>query len=146
MSTKTYGHDVGLSVAFRQWKATSHCNRIHGYALSISFVFEADQLDARGWVVDFGGLKGLKRLLEEKFDHKTIVAGDDPALAWFMQGHENGTLDLVVLPGVGCERFAEHIFHLTERWLSDEGLAPRCRLRMVEVKEHGANSAIYTKG
>lgn len=39
-STKTYGHNAGLSCAFRQWKANSHCKYLHGYALSFKFVFE----------------------------------------------------------------------------------------------------------
>ena len=30
LSTKTYGHDLGLSAAFRQWRAESHCRLIHG--------------------------------------------------------------------------------------------------------------------
>ena len=32
-SSKTYGHEIGLSAAFRQWRAQSHCRLIHGYAL-----------------------------------------------------------------------------------------------------------------
>ena len=53
-STKTYGHDLGFSAAFRQWRADSHCKYIHGYALAFRFEFEADELDVRNWVVDFG--------------------------------------------------------------------------------------------
>ena len=71
-SGKTYGHEVGFSCAFRQHKAQSHCKFLHGYALSFKFIFEADELDARNWVVDFGSLKSLKGWLENTFDHKTI--------------------------------------------------------------------------
>ena len=57
-STKTFGHDLGISCAFRQWRAThSHCSKIHGYALSVTMVFEANTLDDRNWVMDFGGFK-----------------------------------------------------------------------------------------
>ena len=52
--TKTYGNERGLSCAFRQWRADSHCNLIHGYSLGFRFVFEAAQLDDRNWVYDFG--------------------------------------------------------------------------------------------
>ena len=39
-STKTYGHERGLSCAFRQPLALhSHCSLLHGYALSFSFKF-----------------------------------------------------------------------------------------------------------
>jgi 6-pyruvoyltetrahydropterin/6-carboxytetrahydropterin synthase len=43
----------------------------------------------------------------------------------------------------GCEKFAELVFLCAEQWLKDAGFSPRCRLVNVEVKEHGANSAIY---
>jgi len=144
-STKTYGHELGLSCAFRQWKADSHCRFVHGYALAFRFEFEATVLDARNWVVDFGGLKGLKSMLEDTFDHKLVVAQDDPHLEYFMRGHELGVLDLVVVEAGGCEKFAELVFECAEQWLKDAGFAPRCKLLSVEVKEHGANSAIYSK-
>lgn len=68
-SSKTYGHERGLSCAFRQPTATSHCNMIHGYALSFQFTFGCGALDENNWVVDFGGLKELKEWLEFSFDH-----------------------------------------------------------------------------
>lgn len=142
-STKTFGHNLGLSAAFRQWKAESHCRLIHGYALEIHIEFEAEELDVRNWAVDFGSLKGLKALLENTFDHKTLVAEDDPELAWFEEADKRGILDLVIVPATGCERFAEMIFQATEIWLKDAGYAPRCKVALVEVREHGANSAIY---
>lgn len=144
-STKNYGHELGFSCAFRQWKADSHCRLIHGYALAFKFIFEADELDARNWVVDFGGLKDLKGLLEDTFDHKTCIAEDDPHLEYFIQGMALGVLDLVVLPAGGCEKFAEMIYEVTEQWMFDAGFSPRCRLVSVEVSEHGANSALYKK-
>ena len=144
-STKTYGHDIGISCAFRQWKAESHCHYVHGYSLAFKFIFEAEELDVRNWVVDFGGLKSLKSMLEDTFDHKLIIAEDDPHLEYFAQGHELGVLDLVVLPAGGCEKFAEFVYEVTEQWLKDAGFSPRCTLTSVEVKEHGANSAIYAK-
>jgi 6-pyruvoyltetrahydropterin/6-carboxytetrahydropterin synthase len=143
-STKTFGHHLGLSVAFRQHKAGSHCRFMHGYALAFRFVFEANELDERHWVVDFGSLKSLKGWLEDTFDHKVIVAEDDPQIAWFREGHRLGVLDLVELPAAGCEKFAEYVFGATETWLEANGYAPRCRLVSVEVMEHGANSAIFT--
>lgn len=143
-STKTYGHEQGLSCCFRQWRAVqSHCQFLHGYAVSVCIEFEALELDDRNWVVDFGGLKGLKMTLHGMFDHKTIVAADDPLLGWFKEGERLGAVDLVVLDAVGCECFAREVYELAERWLEGAGYAPRCRVALVEVREHGANSAIY---
>lgn len=142
-STKRYGHEVGLSACFRQWRADSHCRHLHGYALAVTFTFEAARLDDRQWVVDFGGLKQLRRQLEDTFDHKTVVAADDPHLDWFRTGHTLGVLDLVVLPDVGCEKYAEHAGRLAESWLAEHGLADRVRLVSCEVREHGANGASW---
>lgn len=143
-STKTYGHNLGFSCAFRQWRADSHCKYIHGYSIAVKFVFEADKLDKRNWVVDFGSLKSLKGWLENMFDHKTVVAFDDPQIDWFEEAHKRGIIDMVMVPATGCEQFAKIIFYATEVWLTDNGYAPRCRLVSVEVMEHGANSAVYT--
>lgn len=145
-STKTYGHEIGLSCAFRQHRADSHCRFLHGYALSVRLEFEASALDVRNWVVDFGSLKSFKQQLVGTFDHKTLVAKDDPALALFKQMERAGICDLVVVDKTGCEAFAELIFECAEIWLTDAGYAPRVRVREVEVREHGANSAIFSKG
>lgn len=142
-STKTYGHDLGLSAAFRQWRADSHCRFIHGYALAFRFEFEAEELDVRNWVVDFGGLKGLKGMLEDTFDHKLVVAEDDPEIEWFREAERRGIAEVVVVEAGGCERFAELVYNVTEQWMIDNGFSPRCKLVSVEVREHGANSAIY---
>lgn len=144
-STKTYGHEVGFSCAFRQWRANSHCKYLHGYALKIHLEFEAETLDERNWVVDFGGLKSLKAELEETFDHKTVVAQDDPELGWFKEAHHRGILQLVVIPSVGCEKFAELVYNKANAWLEANSYTPRCRVSKVEVHEHGANSATYFK-
>ena len=49
-STKEY-HDA-FPCAYRQWRADSHCNLIHGYSFSMKFYFGTDNLDARNWAAD----------------------------------------------------------------------------------------------
>jgi 6-pyruvoyltetrahydropterin/6-carboxytetrahydropterin synthase len=145
-STKTYGHERGLSCTFRQHRAESHCRFLHGYSLGFKFTFAAQDTDARGWVVDFGGLKPLFTILEDTFDHKLLVAADDPWLGWFADMNKEPTnhkpVDLIIVPATGCEAFAVMVFDVTEQWLKDAGFSPRCWLVSVEVMEHGANSAI----
>jgi 6-pyruvoyltetrahydropterin/6-carboxytetrahydropterin synthase len=142
-STKTYGHEQGLSATFRQWRATSHCNQLHGYALAFRFVFEADELDERNWVVDFGDLKELKQKLQDTFDHKLVVAADDPKLDRLEALQAAGLADVVVVSDVGCERFAEMAYRMAESVLDAKGLKPRVWVASVECFEHGANSAIF---
>jgi 6-pyruvoyltetrahydropterin/6-carboxytetrahydropterin synthase len=142
-SGKRYGHEAGFSCAFRQWKARSHCKTLHGYPLAFDFLFESNELDDTSWIVDFGGMKSLKSILEDTFDHKTIIAEDDPHLDYFRQGHNLGVLDLVVLPAAGCEKFAEYVFEVADTWLKDAGYKPRVMLVSVKVSEHGGNHATY---
>lgn len=143
-SSKTYGHDIGLSAAFRQWRADSHCRFIHGYALSVHLEFEADELDERNWVVDFGSLKSFKQILQDTFDHKLLVAQDDPHWVEFQALEQAGLAQVVIVDATGCEAFAKLIYEGAEVWLKDAGYGDRVRMHHVTVREHGANSATYT--
>lgn len=145
ISTKTYPHSKGLSCAFRQWKADSHCKYLHGYAFQVKFWFGANELDVRNWVVDFGSLKSLYQILEDTFDHKTLVAHDDPQLDLYYSLHKAGVIQLCEVPATGCEAFAEMIFEVASQWLIDAGYGSRCVVLAVEVSEHEGNSAIYCK-
>lgn len=142
-STKTYGHELGLSAVFRQWRADSHCNQLHGYALAFKFTFEALSLDDKNWVMDFGGLQGLKKSLQQHFDHKLVVAEDDPALAIYDALEKANLAEVVIVPSVGCEKFAELAYHLAEFELKMLRVDERVKVVEVECFEHGANSAIY---
>lgn len=142
-STKTYGHELGLSAVFRQWRADSHCNQLHGYALSFTFTFAADDLDDRNWVVDFGGLKDLKRELQKSFDHKLVVAMDDPKLSDLLKIQEAGIAEITILESVGCEKFAEVAAEIADQVLEEKGYKPRVWVESVECREHGANSALF---
>lgn len=142
-STKTYGHEQGLSCAFRQWRAESHCNRIHGYALAFRFVFGAETLDAKGWVVDFGGLKALKARLVESFDHTLAVSNDDPLLSEYRNLNLKKLADVVVFERVGCEAFAQIAFRYAQEVLKEAGYGDRVKVVSAECMEHAGNSAIY---
>ena len=142
MSTKTYPTNTGLSVSFRQHKAKSHCRFLHGYALAVTLVFAADELDERNWVMDFGDLKEVRDILKNMFDHKTCVARDDPKLETFRDLHKQKIIQLKVVEGVGCEMFASIIFDEVAEWLQKNDHSPRVNLYEVKVSEHGANSAV----
>lgn len=143
-STKTYGSERGFSVAYRQWRADSHCNKLHGYALGFHFEFEADDLDARNWVVDFGSLKTLKDKLDDWFDHTCLVAQDDPEFHTFEKLHQIGLIKMIVVERTGCEGIAKWLFeYINDIWMVDNGYSGRCRIVKVEVRETPSNSASY---
>lgn len=160
--TKTYPHELGLSASFRQWRAQSHCRFIHGYPLSFKYVFAAQVLDQNNWVLDFGGLKEVKAHLCEDYDHRYVLAKDDPQFERLFQlgqdlGEAYGCMnddcitpkvaDVLVMDFVGCEGFAYREFQWADAWLkrthADAVRDRYLHLYSVEVREHGGNSAIY---
>jgi len=143
-STKTYGHNIGLSAVFRQPHADhSHCRFLHGYSLAFKFVFAASDLDHRNWVQDFGGLKPLKQWLEDTFDHKVVLDSADPKLDDLKELEAKGLAQLTILDGVGAEKFAEHAWRFADELVRNQ-TAGRVSCESAECSEHGANSAIYT--
>lgn len=144
-STKTYGHNEGLSCCFRQWRAThSHCRLLHGYALSFEFIFTSADLDERNWCFDFGGLKPVRAWLHHMFDHTTLVAEDDPSLPVFQDLADSGLIDLRILHSVGCESTARQVFDFAGRFVAERS-SGRVWLESVEVREHAGNSALYSE-
>jgi 6-pyruvoyltetrahydropterin/6-carboxytetrahydropterin synthase len=143
--TKTYGHELGLSACFRQWRAKSHCRFLHGYPLSFKLEFGANELDENNWVIDFGGLKSVKAWLVDMFDHKLVIAKDDPMFQdlYALGDPEIGLADVTILPSVGCEAFAFLVFMYVANWLVDQRHTPRVHLVSVECREHSGNSAVF---
>lgn len=146
VSTKTY---INLGpVAYRQWKADSHCNVLHGYALSFHFEFESDTLDVRNWVMDFGGLRPLKNKLEEFFDHKLLVAQDDPNYDDLMNLQTVGVAKITEVEKTGCEGIADFLYaYINTIFLPECGEEESKRIwcRRVEVRETQSNMA-YKEG
>ena len=144
ISTKTYKQIA--PVAYRQWKADSHCNKIHGYALSFYFEFEATTLDARNWVMDFGGLRPLKDKLEEWFDHTLLLALDDPNYNDIKKLGELGLAKITEVEKTGCEGIASFLYeYVNTIFLPSYGEQDRIWCRRVEVRETDNNMA-YIEG
>ena len=146
-STKTF-REIG-PVAYRQWRADSHCKYLHGYALSFHFEFESDTLDVRNWVVDYGSLKTLKVKLEEWFDHTLLIAEDDPAREQLEALGKAGLAQPVFVERTGCEGLATFLMdYIEEYWLPENGYKTTDRevvCSRVEVRETRANMAYITR-
>jgi len=144
ISTKTY-RQIG-PVAYRQWKADSHCRFLHGYALSFHFEFECDTLDARNWCMDFGGLRPLKDKLEEWFDHTLLVAEDDPEREALLNLGKLGIAKITEVEKTGCEGIADFLYiYINSMFLPDlygKGEAERVWCSKVEVRETDSNMAM----
>ena len=142
MYTCTKEYLTGFSAVFRQWRADSHCRLLHGYGLQFKIVFEAETLDDSNWVYDFGSLKELKNVLESTFDHKTVIAVDDPEIETFKALADKGILELVTVPNVGVEAFARFVFGYADS-IVKKNAGTRVKVRSVEVRENLGNSATF---
>jgi 6-pyruvoyltetrahydropterin/6-carboxytetrahydropterin synthase len=143
ISTKTYKH-LG-PVAYRQWRAESHCNLIHGYALTFHFEFEADTLDVRNWVMDYGGLRPLKEKLEEWFDHTLLVSDDDPQREELIALGKSGLAKITEVEKTGCEGLATWLYeYVNTIFLPQYGTEEAARIwcSKVEVRETDNNMAM----
>lgn len=140
-STKSYKQIA--PVAYRQWRADSHCNQVHGYALSFHLEFESETLDVRNWCIDFGGLRDLKGKLEEWFDHTLLVAVDDPHAADLRKLGELGIAKITEVEKTGCEGIAEFLYeYINTIYLKDIGEIDRVWCTKVEVRETDNNMAM----
>jgi len=142
-STKEYVD--AFPCAYRQYRADSHCRLIHGYSFSMKFYFGTDELDVRNWAADYGGLRDLKKVLEEQFDHTLLVAEDDPQIEWYKEAEKRGIARLTVLPKLGCEGLADLLYkYINGVYIPDylgEGESARLWCYRVEVRETQSNMA-----
>jgi 6-pyruvoyltetrahydropterin/6-carboxytetrahydropterin synthase len=101
--------------------------------------------------MDFGAAKRAKHTIEGMnpkdyfaylLDHTTNIAEDDPYLEHIKQMDADGIIQLRILPMVGCERFAEHLYNVINNWTQAE-TDKRVKVSKVEVYEHERNSASF---
>lgn len=138
-STKRFS---GFPCTHRQWRAESHCRFVHGYSREFYFEFAANELTKEGWVVDFGGLKELKKWLEHMFDHTFLVAQDDPQMEAFKKLDAEGAIQLRVMPNPGMEGTALYVYEEAMRILK-KLYGDRAWITLVEVSENEKNTAQY---
>jgi 6-pyruvoyltetrahydropterin/6-carboxytetrahydropterin synthase len=139
ISTKKFG---GYPCAHRQWRDSGHCKFIHGYSREFTFWFKAESLDEKFWVMDFGGFKEFKVLLEDHFDHTCLINSDDPELPLFHEMDKKGLMKLIVLDNVGMEG-TSHFLHKKMNEFLDKKTNGRVWCFRVETRENEKNSGLY---
>lgn len=139
ISTKRFS---GFPCTHRQWRAESHCRFVHGYSRDFYFEFACNERTVEGWVVDFGGLKELKKLLEDTFDHTFLAAQDDPELSVWQDLDRRGVIQLRVLPNPSMEGTAIWAFEKANE-IVQRTTKGRAWVTLVEVRENEKNSAKF---
>lgn len=134
--------------AHRQHLHDGHCAYIHGHNWGFQFTFAAKELDANGFVVDFGKLQWLKEFLTRWFDHTLLLNRADPQREYIVNVLSELALkgaplaDIRIVPDASCEGLARLVFELvnSECLRRYEG---RVHLVSVVVFEDEKNSATF---
>ena len=105
------------------------------------------ELDHRQWVMDFGYLREIKQWLEEQWDHRTLIASDDPNLEDIKQLHQLGVININIMDvekgyGPGIEASCKFVYDYVNDWAMKQS-RNRVKVSKVEIWEHENNSAIY---
>ena len=140
-STK-YFHEIG-PCAYRNWKSQTECYLLHGYCRSFKFVFGANTLDKQNFVVDFGGLKEVKRQLEDWFDHTVILQSDDPLVHTFKTLEQNMYCRVRTFPIISCEGLAQWVAAYVD-YMIQQRTSGRAWVISCEMIEAEKNTALYT--
>lgn len=143
-STKRIGP---ISTGHRQWRDEGHCRWAHGYGRYVKFTFACTTLDDKMWCMDFGDLKWVKKWLEDQWDHRMLIASDDPLLDTWKQLHEADGINLNIMDvtkghGPGIEASCKFVFDNINPKIK-EMTDGRVWIDMVEIYEHEFNSAFY---
>jgi len=88
------------------------CAHPHGHNGRVEITLESETLDARGMVLDFSELKHIVNdWLDENFDHKMVLAENDPLVPVLATMHE--PMYLMPCPPT-AEIFAQIIFNFVK--------------------------------
>jgi len=97
--------------------------------------------------MDFGDLKWVKKWLEDQWDHRMLIASDDPYLKLFKELHEMDAISMNVMDvtkgwGPGIEASCKFVFDNINPKIQ-ELTNNRVWIDTVEIYEHEFNSAFY---
>lgn len=136
---KTYND---IPFAHRQHMHDGHCAMVHGHNWSITLTFACREVDANGFVVDFGKLKYIKHWIDEHLDHAFLCNESDKA-AHKMLNDFDALFKTYILPNCSSEGIAQHLHEIFDRMVRLE-TKNRVWITSIEVTEDAKNSAVYT--
>ncbi len=115
---------------------------MHGHNWGIHLTLASDELDACGFVADFGNLRYLKNWIDENLDHACLIGKKDPILP-IIQEQLADAFKLYIVPFASCEGLAEHLFHLFNTMVKKETNG-RVWITKIRVSETDKNSAEFS--
>ena len=136
--SKTYSD---IPFAHRQHHHPGHCRLIHGHNWGIRLIFACRETDSNGFVIDFGGLKFIRKWIDENLDHACVLNRDDPELERLLRDLD-GIIKPYVVDNCSAEGLAQH-FHETFDPMVRKETHDRAWIESVEVLEDSRNAARY---
>ena len=143
-SSKRFGQ---ITTGHRQWRDKGHCSYVHGYGRYVRLTFEAIELDERGWVMDFGDLRDVKKWIEDEWDHRTLIAADDPVIPELKALEKVGGINLNILPKgylPGIEESCRYLYDKLNPMIQRK-TNNRVEITRVEIWETEKNQAEYVR-
>ena len=143
-SSKRFGP---ITTGHRQWRDKGHCSYVHGYGRYVRLTFEATELDERGWVMDFGDLRDVKSWIESEWDHRTLIAADDPVIPELKALEKVGGINLNILPKgylPGIEESCRYLYDKLNPMIQRK-TNNRVEITLVEIWETEKNQAEYIR-
>ena len=143
-SSKRFGP---ITTGHRQWRDKGHCSYVHGYGRYVRLTFEATELDERGWVMDFGDLRGVKNWIEDEWDHRTLIAIDDPVIPELKALEKVGGINLNILPEgylPGIEESCRYLYYKLNPIIQRK-TNNRVEITRVEIWETEKNQGEYVR-
>jgi 6-pyruvoyltetrahydropterin/6-carboxytetrahydropterin synthase len=132
-----------LPCAHRSWAHGGKCAFLHGYERSFEIEFGCSEFEAgTGFVVDFSDLKEVRALIQEQFDHTTLIARDDPERELFERLERAGAMDLRIMDHTGMEGAAQWVYRNVDR-LIRERTGGRVRVIRVNARESRKNAVVF---
>ena len=131
-----------IPFARRQPLHKGHCSKIHGHNWSIIIEFEAKELDANGFVVDFGNLKYIKAFIDEHLDHACLFSKEDSQVQNLSQSEFKDLFKISWVENASCEGIAQFLFE-TFSQLIKEKEAGRVSIRSLKLYEDEKNFVSY---
>lgn len=133
---------TGYPFSHRQPRHDGHCSLIHGHNWDFEFEFACSEMDENGFVIDFGKLKFIRVMLDDKFDHTFVVPEYDPEMKRWEQLAKDGLIKLTVIPDASAEGLAKYLHDFVSEMVKSDSNG-RVWVSKVTVWEDSHDKAVY---
>lgn len=137
--SKTFGP---VPIAHRQHRHAGRCKLVHGHGWTFRVTFGADELDAHGFVVDFGGLRCFADWIDDHLDHGILLSPDD-AQGRAMVDAAPELFKVCWVKIASCEGLAAKLMEVFSELLR-ETQGDRAWIERIDVWEDQANRVTLT--